>query len=135
MICDICDLCTRATVVSGKDTLLYEDRFCYIVDNGSTDGYRRRVTLIVTPHMQGSDMTMRVATFNLKSFAIFRLGIPESQLYICKTMNTYPEHFHIHACVLPKLDGEPTLQTSGLKLSEWGSLGGLPLGWRGRILR
>ncbi len=96
-----CDLCNMATIKSGKDTILYEDESCYIVDNGNTDGYTRRISLTIKPHFAGTDMTFRIASYNLIQF-LNTIGIGDGY-FIKKTMNTYPDHFHIHAYILPEL--------------------------------
>lgn len=97
-----CDLCNRSTIYSGKDTLLYEDKYCYIVENGNTDGYTRRISLTINSHSPGGDMTDRIAAHVLSMYMEIDLGIHD--YIIRKTMKTYPNHFHLHAYVLPKLE-------------------------------
>jgi len=98
-----CDLCDKANILSGKDLLLHEDSFCYIVDNGDTDGYARRISLTLNQH--GGMVTPsieRLAVYRLREYVTTTLHIPSADFFIKKTMRTYPDHFHIHAYILPK---------------------------------
>lgn len=98
-----CGLCTRIPITTSKDKLLYEDQFCYIVENGNTDSYTKRITLVIVPHAIASPMIERIALCKLRKYVASTLHISHADFFIKKTMRTYPDHFHIHAYVLPRL--------------------------------
>ncbi len=97
-----CDLCARQPINAGKDILLYEDRFYYIVENGNPDGYARRISLVIVPHGIASPLTEQVAVRILREYITSKLHISNADYFIKKTMKTHPDHFHIHAYVLPE---------------------------------
>ena len=99
-----CDLCNRVPITSGKDKLLYDHPNYYIVENGNKDGHTRRISLTVAQHYVGDTLTEQSAMPTLRNFVESKLHIPAADFFIVKTMSTYPDHFHIHAYVLPKLE-------------------------------
>ena len=98
-----CACCDRSTITSGKDKLWLEMASYYIVENGNTDGYFRRVSLVITKHHAGNPIIEWICTQKLRAYLAEELHIPNAEFFIEKTMNTYPDHFHIHAYILPKL--------------------------------
>jgi len=91
-----CTLCNKGTIKSGKDRLLYEDEFCYVVENGNRDGADRRVSLVVKQHISNVPDSVRQKAEEIL------LGIVGDSygLEIKRTMGTYPEHYHLHAYVM-----------------------------------
>jgi len=101
-------------VKSGKDRLLYEDDYCYIVENGNTHlrirkkvfFAKRRISFNIKQHKQkiSSREMMRVkqvfSSFLWNSFQ-WKLG---EDYFLQVTMGTYKDHFHIHAYVPPFTD-------------------------------
>jgi len=111
-----CKLCNKGSVASGRDELLFEDDFCYIVDNGTTELffgtltgiYSKRISLVLNKHVAKLSRTVEKKAFNtLTEYVHKTLQIPRESFFVIKTMNAYPNHFHIHAYVLPKVkEGE-----------------------------
>lgn len=109
-----CNLCTRNNIESGKDKLLYEDSFCYIVENGNTCLLinditmfaRKRITLILKEHKGCiSNKEQVLVNSTLTNFMSTEFKLNEEIDYFLKiTMNTYQDHYHIHAYVLPLTD-------------------------------
>ncbi len=109
-----CGLCLRQTIHSGKDELLYEDDFCYIVNNGGThlkDGdnkrfAKKRISLVLREHTsQPSDKECRRAESALRDFMTNHLKlVDEKEYFLRRTMNTYPDHYHLHAYIFPWSD-------------------------------
>lgn len=98
-------------IQSGKDVLLYEDRFCYIVDNGNThinmDGKlvfaKKRISLIIKKHVKrlgATELARAESTLINVIRKKFKLT-KDKNFFLRTTMGTYPDHFHIHAYVLP----------------------------------
>ena len=92
---------------------MYDEWYCYIVENGHTDGYARCISLVLNHHYVGNGFTEQVATAVLTDYVTDVLSYSSEQFSIRKTMNTYPEHFHIHAYVLPKKRRKNAKQTVG----------------------
>lgn len=99
-----CDLCMMRSVISGKDKLLFRSLIYYIVENGNTDGYSRRISFTSVRHESSSSALEKMATTILRDYIESILHIPAADFFIQKTMRTYPDHFHIHAYVLPKIE-------------------------------
>lgn len=107
----ICNLCSYVDINSGKDKLLYEDDFCYIVENGNThlkEGdklkfAKRRISLILREHRSilSKDELDKLETF-LKNFILKNFQLEYGVNYFIKcTMGTYSDHYHTHAYILP----------------------------------
>ncbi len=98
-----CDLCSRCTDLTNGDFLLYQDDFCYIVINGNTDGCAKRISLVTIAHIKGDAYTEKRSRAILSEY-VKSMGITE--FFIRKTMRSYPDHFHIHAYVLPSPEAQ-----------------------------
>ena len=88
--------------------LLYEDGFCYIVENGNRhlvagdsvfDG-KKRYSLTVKEHISRPKDGKLIKKVFLE-FLRDRLHLENGEYVICETMGTYPDHYHVHAYVLP----------------------------------
>src|SRR3989344_756487 len=103
---DTCNLCTRQDINSGKDTLLYEDDFCFIVKNGNShlkeNGKlryaKKRMSLVINEHKPMlTEAEQARANSTLKSFMSDGLGLKFGEDYFIKpTMGTYPSRYHVH---------------------------------------
>lgn len=99
-----CRICSGADIASGKDKLLFEDDFCQIVENGDTDGYSRRISLAIRRHIADPKAGVEgKAVVVLRNYLTKVEYLDGASFFIRKTMRTYPDHFHIHAYILPRL--------------------------------
>jgi len=107
-----CKLCNKGSVASGRDELLFEDDFCYIVNNGTTElfsgtltgVYSRRISLVLNEHVAKLSKTIERKAVNILTEYVHKtLHISRDSFFVIKTMNAHPNHFHIHAYILPKM--------------------------------
>lgn len=107
-----CDLCNRATIESGKDSLLYNDKNFHIIDNGNThlrEGNiikfaKRRITLILNKHQGHLTISEMSLAKSKLTKVLKKLGYNPNEYFFKATMGTYPNHFHIHAYIPPFSD-------------------------------
>ncbi|MBL4644588.1 MAG: hypothetical protein JKX80_01850 [Candidatus Pacebacteria bacterium] len=106
-----CRLCQKSDIISGKDSLLFEDAFCYIVDNGNTHLKKesilmfaeKRLSLIVKKHVTSlTEQETRQAHNTLEQLIRNLYGEEKLEQSVFKcTMGTYSDHFHTHAYFPP----------------------------------
>ncbi|MBI2584153.1 MAG: hypothetical protein HYW25_05780 [Candidatus Aenigmarchaeota archaeon] len=100
-------------VTSGREELLYEDPFCYIVenhhleidtDNGTRYARARKCVVLKDHGRQPSPDQEEAAQRRLKTF-LGEQGLEEGRDYFIRTtMRTFPEHYHSHAIIYPLTD-------------------------------
>lgn len=114
-----CNLCIKYDISSGKDRLVYEDSFCHIVDNGTTNldingkivFAKKRFSLVINKHKKHLTEKERSLVYStLTDFMRRKFKLKENSDYFLKvTMNTYPNHYHLHAYIPPFTDKEKRL--------------------------
>lgn len=108
-----CPLCLMEPVKTGRTMLLLKDDFCFIDMNDKTalviDGCpifaKTRLSLCLLEHTSiPEEETVRRAKERLVDFLTGQLQLTPDVFIIRITMLTYPQHFHIHAYLLPFVD-------------------------------
>ena len=104
----------QETIKSGKDKLLYEDNFCYIIENGNTHlkennhlkFAKKRISLVIKEHKSKLNKKERyLADSILITFMTKKFGLKQGKDYFIKcTMGTYSKHYHTHAYIFPFSD-------------------------------
>ncbi len=113
---DDCDLCQMKPVVSGREELLYEDLFCYIVENhnlaididNNIKYASGRKCLVLKDHKRNlSFYEEQIVHMKLKAFMSENFDLEEGKDYFMRTtMRTFSDHYHTHAILYP-LTNEP----------------------------
>lgn len=120
-----CDLCTMDTTNLGKDTIIYQDGYCYIVENGNThlseNGKlvfaKKRFSFTLKDHrnhLEGEELENVYDM--LRSVLKIKFDLePERDYFIRTTMGSYPDHFHTHAYVPPFSDEGEIIDINDLR--------------------
>lgn len=105
-----CDLCNQIPLKTKKDKLIYENLEYYIVENGNqhlriNGGLifaKRRISLTLKEHKGKINKTQLRKLINILIRFLESQNLTHGiDFFILKTGTTYPDHFHIHAYVLP----------------------------------
>ena len=108
-----CPICIREFVTSGRTKLLHLDDFCFIdrndssilVVNGHSISAEMRLSLSILEHIAfPNEEVVRFSRRFLFDYMESDLRLSDGDFITRVTMLKYPEHFHIHAYVLPFKD-------------------------------
>jgi hypothetical protein len=118
----VCGLCVFSDIASGKDRLVHVMTQAYIVENGTANlrtkvGMRfaeHRLSLNTFAHTRSVAEGQQLELMRAFSESIRATSLSKRSYFFKVTMNTYPEHWHLHA-YFPPLHARPIQPTPILR--------------------